>query len=68
MAPRARLAGDIMEEDKRKLPRTWWCPSGISKTQKHCLQKMRWQGLAEKEREEECDRLFDQASSIPKVT
>jgi hypothetical protein len=36
-----------------KRPAPWWCPSGITKTQKHRLQKMHQRELAEKKEEEE---------------
>jgi hypothetical protein len=36
-----------------KRPAPWWCPRGITKTQKHRLQKMHQRELAKKKEEEE---------------
>jgi hypothetical protein len=42
-----------------KRPAPWWCPRGITKTQKHRLQKMRQRELAKKKEEEEWDYWFN---------
>jgi hypothetical protein len=50
---------------KRPAPR--WCPRGITKTQKHRLQKMRQRWLAEKKEEEERDYSFNHLRPMTKL-
>jgi hypothetical protein len=47
---------------RRLAPR--WCPRGITKTQKHRLQKMRQRELAKKKEEEERDYWFSRLRSM----
>jgi hypothetical protein len=42
-----------------KRPAPWWCPRGITKTQKNRLQKMHQRELAEKKEKEERDYWFN---------
>jgi hypothetical protein len=41
-----------------KRPAPWWCPMGITKTQKYKLQKMHQREVVEKKEEEERDYWF----------
>jgi hypothetical protein len=50
----------------RSRPTPKWCPSGISKTQRRRLQKMRQQEIAEKRMEEEWDAWFEKARPMTK--
>jgi hypothetical protein len=49
---------------KRLAPR--WCPRGITRTQKHRLQKIRQRELAEKKEEEEQDYWFNRLRPVTK--
>jgi hypothetical protein len=49
--------GKGASQTKRRAP--WWCPRGITKTQKCRLQKMCQRELAEKKEEEERDYWFN---------
>jgi hypothetical protein len=57
------LGGRELEEGKGAAPSKrlapWWCPRGITKTQKHRLQKMRQRELAEEKEEQERDYCFN---------
>jgi hypothetical protein len=54
--------GKGVAPSKRRAPR--WCPRGITKTQKHILQRMRQRELAEKKEEEERDYWFNMVFMI----
>jgi hypothetical protein len=56
--------GKCAAPSKRPAPR--WCPKGITKTQKHRLQKMRQRELAEKKKEEERDYWFNHLRPMTK--
>jgi hypothetical protein len=56
---RSRKSEDGKGASPRKRPAPTWCPRGITKTQKHRLQKMRQRELAEKKEEEEWDYWFN---------
>jgi hypothetical protein len=49
-----------------KRPAPWWCPRGITKTQKHRLQKMHQRELVEKKEEEERDYWFNRVRPVTK--
>jgi hypothetical protein len=49
-----------------KRPAPQWCPRGISKTQKHRLQKMCQRELADKKEEEERDYWFNRLRPMTK--
>jgi hypothetical protein len=50
----------------RKRPAPWWCPGGITKTQKYKLQKMHQFKLAKKKEEEARDYWFNRLWSMTK--
>jgi hypothetical protein len=49
------------------MPALWWCPRGITKTQKCRLQKMHQRELAEKKEEEERDYWFNRLRPMTKL-
>jgi hypothetical protein len=49
-----------MHADGKRMPEPRWCPSGITKIQRHRLQKLRQCELVEKQEEVERDRWFNQ--------
>jgi hypothetical protein len=49
-----------------KRPAPWWCPRGITKTQKHRLQKMHQRELTEKKEEDERDYWFNRLCPMTK--
>jgi hypothetical protein len=60
-----KILGEVANGSKSKpVPR--WCPSGITKTQRHMLLKMRQRELAEKRMEEERDVWFARARPMTK--
>jgi hypothetical protein len=62
--------GKKLEEGKGIAPSTrpapWWCPRGITKTQKRRLQKTHQRELIEKKEEEEQDYCFNHLRPMPK--
>jgi hypothetical protein len=42
------------------IPEPHWCPSGLTHTQRRCVQKLRTKGIREKAQEAERDRWFSQ--------
>jgi hypothetical protein len=50
----------------RRRPTTWWCLWGITKTQKHRLQKMLQRELADKKEEEVWDYWFNRLRPMTK--
>jgi hypothetical protein len=47
-------------------PTPWWCPRGITKTQKCQLQKLRQKELAQKKEEEDRDYWFNRSWPMTK--
>jgi hypothetical protein len=64
-------SGRNLEEAKgaspSKRPAPWWCPRGITKTQRHMMQKMHQTELAEKTEEEQRDLWFHWIRPMTKV-
>jgi hypothetical protein len=64
-------SGRNLEEAKgaspSKRPAPWWCPRGITKTQRHMMQKMHQRELAEKTEEEQRDLWFHRIRPMTKV-
>jgi predicted deacetylase len=50
-----------------KRPAPWWCPRGITRTQKHRMQRMRQREMAEKKEDEERDYWFNHLRPMTKM-
>jgi hypothetical protein len=63
--------GRKLEEEKgaasRRRPASHWCSRGITKTQKHWLQKLQQKELAEKKQDEDWDYWFNRSQPMTKL-